>query len=325
MRTIIYGAGGIGSIVGGNLARTGHDVILIGSPSHVSAINENGLKLITPAGAHILRVPAVSSPEQIQFRPDDVIFLTMQSQSTEGALKTLKKYVDRIPVFCLQNGVRNEETAAQLFEDVYGITVGIGSVFLNHGEVTARMDPAGWLVMGRYPKGTDALVEAVAEQCREAQLVVRVTPDIMPYKWGRIMNNLRNAVGAITDAGRADCMELSNLAQKELNELLNEAGICYVTSAQMTQEWPELNTEVPQYVAGEAQSSTWQSLARRHGSVETDFFNGEVVRLAGKLGKKATVNEGLNRIVQEMAAKREPPGKYTIVELKQLLLNNSQT
>ena len=94
MRIIIYGAGGIGSIVGGNLSRVGHDVILIGSPGHVRAINEQGLKLITPAGTHILQIPAVASPEQIQFRPDDVIFLTMQSQSTEGALKTLKKCVD---------------------------------------------------------------------------------------------------------------------------------------------------------------------------------------------------------------------------------------
>ena len=95
MRTIIYGAGGIGSVVGGHLARTGHEVILIGRPGHVNAINENGLKLITPVGTHIVRIPAVTSPEQIDFKPDDVIFLTMKSQNTEDALNTLKKCVDR--------------------------------------------------------------------------------------------------------------------------------------------------------------------------------------------------------------------------------------
>jgi ketopantoate reductase len=36
MRYIIYGAGGIGSIMGGHLARTGHEVILIGRPGHVT-------------------------------------------------------------------------------------------------------------------------------------------------------------------------------------------------------------------------------------------------------------------------------------------------
>jgi 2-dehydropantoate 2-reductase len=319
MRTIIYGAGGIGSIVGGHLARTGHEVLLIGRSGHVNAINEHGLKLITPVGTHTLRIPAVTSPEQIQFKPDDVIFLTMKSQNTEDALKTLKKCVNKIPIFCLQNGVRNEETAAQLFEDVYGVTVRIGAVYLKDGEVIARMDPAGWLIVGRYPKGTDTLVETIAKQLREAKLFVMVTPDIMRYKWGKIMNNLRNAVGAITNASSADSLEIAGLARKELNDLLDEAGIPYVTEAQISKEWPEYTIKPRNYAAGEAQSSTWQSLTRKQGSVETEFFNGEVVRLGKKLNKKAPINDGLNRIVQEMAAKQETPGKYTIAELKKIL------
>jgi 2-dehydropantoate 2-reductase len=204
------------------------------------------------------------------------------------------------------------------------VTVGIGTVFLNDGEVKSRMDPSGWLLMGRFPEGIDPLVEAVAEQCRNARLDARVTPRIMQYKWGRVLNNLRNAVGAITNASRADCVELSDLAKNELIGLLDEAGIAYATTAQIAKQWPELNTEVPQFTAGEAQSSTWQSLARKSGSVETDFFNGEAVWLAHKLGKDAPINNGLNRIVQEMAAKRETPGKYSITELKERLLKGSQ-
>ena len=114
-------------------------------------------------------------------------------------------------------------------------------------------------------------------------------------------------------------MEIANLARKELDDLLAEAGIPYVTDAQISKEWPEFTIKSPNYAAGEAQSSTWQSLARKQGSVETEFFNGEVVRLAKKLGKEAPINDGLNRIMQEMAAKRETPGKYTIAELKKIL------
>jgi 2-dehydropantoate 2-reductase len=319
MRTIIYGAGGIGSIVGGHLALTGHEVLLIGRAGHVNAIHEHGLKLITPVGTHILRIPAVIGPEEIAFKPDDVIFLTMKSQNTEDALKTLKRCVDQVPIFCLQNGVRNEETASQWFKDVYGVTVRIGAVYLKDGEVVARMDPAGWLIMGRYPKGTDTLLDTVAKQCREANLIVKVSPDIMRYKWGKVMNNIRSAVGAITNASRADSMEIAGIARKELQALLDEAGIAYVTDAQVAEEWPGFTIKSPQYVSGEAQSSTWQSLARKQGSVETEFFNGEVVRLARKLGREAPINEGLNRIMQEMASKREAPGKYTIAALKQIL------
>ena len=320
MRTIIYGAGGIGSVVGGHLARTGHEVILIGRPGHVDAINKNGLKLITPVGTHILRIPAVTSPDQIDFKPDDVIFFTMKSQNTEDALNTLKKCVDQIPVFCLQNGVRNEEMAAQLFEDVYGSTVRIGAVYMNSGEVIAHNHPAGWLIMGRYPKGTDTIVEKTAAQLRKADIYVMVTPDVMRYKWSKLMRNIRSAVGAITDAGHADCKELNELVRREAHDLLVEAGITYVTDAQIAEEWPEFNNKPPKFAGGgEPQNSTWQSLARKVGSVENEFFNGEIARLAKKLGRKAPINEGINRIIQDMAAKRETPGRYTITDLKRIL------
>jgi 2-isopropylmalate synthase len=141
----------------------------------------------------------------------------------------------------------------------------------------------------------------------------------MRYKWGKVMNNIRSAVGAITNVSRADSLEIAGFARKELNDLLDEAGIAYVTDAQVSEEWPEFTIKSPQYVSGEAQSSSWQSLARQHGSVETEFFNGEVVRLAKKLGKQAPINDGLNRIMQEMAANREIPGKYTTAELKKIL------
>src|SRR3990172_4204690 len=130
MRFIIYGAGGIGGVIGGHLARTNHDVIMIGRPGHVSAINKNGLHFITPSGTYNLRIKAVTGPEQIKFGPDDVVFLTMKGQNTEEALRVLKKVTETVPIFCLQNGVRNEEIAAKYFPKVYGTMVRVGAEYL---------------------------------------------------------------------------------------------------------------------------------------------------------------------------------------------------
>ena len=69
----------------------------------------------------------------------------------------------------------------------------------------------------------------------------------------------------------------------------------------------------------EEQSSTWQSLGRQQGTVETDFLNGEIVRVARKIGKIAPINETITRIAEEMAVKKEKPGKYTTAELSKLL------
>jgi 2-dehydropantoate 2-reductase len=200
MRLIIYGAGGIGCVMGGHLALTGQDVVLIGRPGHVNAINENGLKFITPSGTHMLRIPAVTGPEQIKLGPEDAVCLTMKGQNTEEAMKDLKAVVDDVPVFCFQNGVRNEEIVSHHFPRVYGAMVRVGSVYLEDGEVIARRDPPGWFIIGKYPKGNDETAEKVAEHLRTASFYVRTSEDVTPYKWGKLMGNLGNAIGAITNA-----------------------------------------------------------------------------------------------------------------------------
>ena len=65
-------------------------------------------------------------------------------------------------------------------------------------------------------------------------------------------------------------------------------------------------------------SSTWQSLTREQGSVETEYLNGEVVRLAKRLGLKAPVNEMLLRVSLDMAVKHQKPGAYTPAQLAEM-------
>ena len=319
MRYIIYGAGGIGSIMGGHLARTGHEVVLIGRPGHVSAINKSGLRLITPTGTYVLRIPAVTSPVQIDFNAGDAVFLCMKGQDTEKALKDLKKASADTPVFCFQNGVRNEETAAGYFRRVYGVMVRVGAVYLNDGEVIARRDPPGWYIIGKYPAGTDKLTETAAEDLRKAGYLVRTSAEVMPYKWGKLMTNLSNAIGAITNGDMESTRPISRAAFEEARSIIEKAGIKWISQEQVARDWPEITAPLRGQIKTEEQSSTWQSLARKQGSVETDYLNGEIVRAAKRLGIRAPINEKLVSISQEMAANHEIPGKYTPARLSEML------
>jgi 2-dehydropantoate 2-reductase len=319
MRLIIYGAGGIGCVIGGHLARTGHNVLLIGRPGHVKAINEHGLHLVTPTGTYTLQIPAATEPDKIDYEADDVVFLCMKGQNTEAALRDLRAVTEDVPIFCFQNGVRNEEVATKYFPRVYGIMVRVGAVYLTDGEVIARRDPPGWFIIGCYPSGTDELVEAVAAELRTAGFLAKTSPDVMPYKWGKLMGNIGNAVNAITDAGGVGGNPVTDAAQQEFRNILAQAGIRWVSGKEVEQEWPEITAPLRGSLDVKARSSTWQSLARRQGAVETEFLNGEVVRLAKRLGTQAPINETLMRISQEMATNREPPGKYTLAQLSALL------
>jgi 2-dehydropantoate 2-reductase len=318
-RFIIYGAGGIGGVIGGHLAMAGYEVVLIGRPAHMNAIRQHGLKLVKPEGTHTVPVAAVTSPSEVRFQPGDVTLVTMKSQNTEAAMRDLHDAVEDIPVFCVQNGVRNEEFASRHFSSVYGVRINIGAVYINPGEVVCRRDPPGWVIMGRYPIGTDTLAEMVGEELRKAGFYVLVTPDVMPFKWGKLMTNLLNAVGAITNDNFARSRKIILATQEEAKQILNEAGIRWFSEEQIRQAWPDFGAKPKAIIKTEEQSSTWQSLARQQGSVETEFLNGEIVRVARTLGKTAPVNETIVSIIQEMAAKREKPGKYTTAELEKLL------
>jgi len=171
--------------------------------------------------------------------------------------------------------------------------------------------------MGRYPEGTGDLVAAMAENLRTAGFSVFVTPDVMPYKWGKLVDQLDNAIDAITNARGNDRNLIRDAAQHEAHEILAQAGVRWVSEEKLALEWPQSPHHKSLDV--EAKNSTWQSLARRRGTVETEFINGEIVRLANLMGSQAPVNETLWLILEEMAANSELPGKYTLTELRRLI------
>ena len=59
-----------------------------------------------------------------------------------------------------------------------------------------------------------------------------------------------------------------------------------------------------------ASNSTWQSLSRNTGDVETDFFNGEIVRIAHRHGIDAPLNAALARAAREAVRDQLGPGHY---------------
>jgi 2-dehydropantoate 2-reductase len=60
-------------------------------------------------------------------------------------------------------------------------------------------------------------------------------------------------------------------------------------------------------------------LSRNTGNVETDFLNGEIVRLAHRHGITAPLNAALARAAREAARKGVGPGRYSGAELAELL------
>ena len=66
-------------------------------------------------------------------------------------------------------------------------------------------------------------------------------------------------------------------------------------------------------------NSTWQSLSRNTGNVETDFLNGEIVRIAHRHGTTAPLNAGLARAARAALRDGLGPGGYSAAQLADML------
>jgi 2-dehydropantoate 2-reductase len=320
LQIVIYGAGAVGGVLGGLLSLSSAQVVLIGRPGNVNEIRAHGLNVVTSSGIRNVKLPAVTSPKQIDFGSDNVVFLCVKGQDTDDAMAELKSVVNDVPIFCFQNGVRNEEIVSKYYPHVYGVMVKAIVFYTRDGEVITREDALGQLVIGRYPEGSDELIESVAVKLRHAGYQVVVTPEIMSYKYGKLIGNLTNAVGAITNVAGEEVEPINRAVQNEGRKILTMAGIKWVFTNEPSPRWPKGAVNQPYNgLSGIPLGSTWQSLTRRQGSVETEFLNGEIVRIAAKLGERAPINETLLHITLEMAANNELPGKYSPTELIKLL------
>ena len=317
MRYIVYGVGAIGGTFAGALMQAGFPVIGIARGAMLAAIARDGLLFRTPAGDERIKLPVVGAPSEIGFAADDVILLTTKSQDTAAAVLALRDAgVAQQAVICAQNGVANERAALRLFPNVYGMTVMMPSDYTVPGEVICYGEPKhGLLDLGRYPGGSDAVVDAVAAELESAGFAVATTAEVMRSKYGKLFENLGNVIEAALGPG-VRAAEAQALARAEAKLALRAAGIT---------DWLDVSRDNARRagvmelgtVAGAKRSggSSAQSLRRGAGSIETDYLNGEIVLLGRLHGVPTPINAALCAIGRELVSAGVQPGSFTVAAL----------
>jgi 2-dehydropantoate 2-reductase len=332
VRYIIIGAGAIGGTIGGCLALAGHEVVLVARGAHLAALRDRGLRLATPSGADTIRLPAVGGPDEVDLRPGDVLVIATKSQDSVGVLSAWAARPvagggtagHELPVVCAQNGVANERFALRRFRQVYGMCVWLPATHVAPGEVAAHGQPlAGLLWVGRYPAGTDETIERIAADLAGSRFLAPVSPEVMRWKYRKLLGNLGNAVEALCggpglnrDAARpAATRELTDRATAEGVATLDAAGIGYASSEELQAVRGHQVEFAPVTGTTYGGGSSWQSLSRGTGSIEADFLNGEIVLLGRQHDVPTPVNEALQRLANRAAAERVPPGSVTPEEI----------
>jgi len=311
MRLVILGAGAIGGVVGGLLARAKRDVVLLARGAHLEAIRSTGLRVEGPDESFIVHPPVA---ERIsEWRAGDVVVLAVKTQDAAAALRQLAP-PPHVPIACFTNGLEAERIALRHAREVYGVCVMMPATHLSPGLVQVWAAPIpGLLDVGRYPDGQGDHADELAGELIVAGFSVEVRTNIMRWKRGKLISNLANGAEALCGPA-ARRAPIADRARAEARACFEAAGLSCPTDGEDAARRAGFESAP---IAGSKREggSTWQSLARGAATLETDYLNGEIAMLGRMHGVPTPVNEALQRLASEAAAQGRAPGSMTLDEL----------
>jgi len=313
---VIYGAGGIGGVIGARLHQAGLAVTLIARGAHADVMQRQGLTLIDPHERKTLEIPTVTSPAAAVLNVQTVVLMCMKSQHTEAALRDLAATsAGSIRLACVQNGVANERMALRYFPRVFGTVVNLPAMFLNPGEVVTHADGQGGILdTGCYPRGVDEVSEVIVTDFKHAGFSANATPTVMRQKYAKLLLNLVNVMQAgIRDMDNA--AELVRDARREALSCFAAAGIDCATKEETERRrrgvYRMADIEGYPRTAG----SSWQSMARGTGDIETEYLNGEICLLGRLHGVATPVNDACVRMARALLQRGAGPHQFTAAQV----------
>lgn len=225
MSFLIFGAGAIGTYIGGSLALAGHKVVFLERPEGVQALHENGLSLAFDGQVHQIRRPLVASEIEtaLALGPYEAAVFALKSFDTAAALKQIAPLAGEMPpVLCLQNGVDNETLLAEVLGEqkvIAGtVTSAIGRRAFGQIALEKRR---GMGLSANHP-----LSRRLAEALNQANLNAFLYPKPASMKWSKLLTNLLgNATSAILDMPPGEVFADPGLYRLEIAQLREALGV----------------------------------------------------------------------------------------------------
>ncbi len=318
LKILTFGAGAIGTYIGGSLVLNGHNVVFMERPEVAEELHERGLRLdltldkrrdtkesflLEPSSFVI----ASSLEDALRYGPFDVALYALKSFDTAAAMETLQPFAEKMPpILCLSNGVDNEPLIARA----------LGPDKVIYGTVTSAIGrrAAGDIVLeklrGVGVATTHPLSDRLVAAFNGAYLNAQAFSDPDNMKWSKMLTNmLANPLSAILDMSAAEIYANRGLYKLEI-EMLRE---CLAVMEAQHIEVVDLPGTPVRALAFAVKLPLWLSkplLARAAGSgrgakmpsfhidlhsgrgkSEVDYLHGAVVRAGKRTGVPTPVNQ----------------------------------
>lgn len=292
MEIVVFGAGSLGSLVGGLLARE-HDVTLVAREEHARAVRESGLRIEGELETTVS--PAATTDGRTL--EAELAIVTVKSFDTERAAAALATG-SFDAVLSLQNGLGNEETLAARLDDatpVFAGTATYGAILRDPGRVECT--GVGEIVLGPRDGGESALADRIGSAFAAAGLETAVAADMPRRLWEKVAVNAGiNPITALTATDNEAVLEASanDLARAAARET---ARVARASDVRLSNRKALAALEdVAAETAANTSSMRQDVLADRR--TEIDAINGYVVDRAAELGLEVPTNRTLTALVR---------------------------
>jgi 2-dehydropantoate 2-reductase len=289
---LVFGAGAMGSFLGGLLSRR-HKVLLIGRSEHVEAIRAHGLR-ISGKTAMIAR-PDAATTVPSSARPD-LVLITTKAYDTASAMAPLQHLAERSVFVTLQNGLGNAETIAKTARRVIAGTTAIGVTYVGPGEI--RHAGVGDTILGAWSHVDEADLVRLRDVLAEAGLVAELTSDTRTELWSKLVVNASiNPLAAIAGVPNGGLVRDKRLLAVLEAVCREAAAVAKAEGAVVDPEEMRHRTLLVAKRTAANRGSMLQDLDR-HRRTEIDAITGPIVRAAARHRILVPLNQALYAVVR---------------------------
>jgi 2-dehydropantoate 2-reductase len=298
-RYVVIGAGAIGCATAALLTESGQAVVLVARGEALAAVRQ-GVDVRTPTGSRRVHVPAATCIEDVGPTSCDLVVLAVMGQHTESAIAGVARDV---PVLSFQNGTVPLEILAARGHPTFA-----GMLYLpveRRGPGVIALVGAPWpgtILVGPWgsaPPWSDAIATALTEGGFRAE----AEPDMAPWIYSKLLQNLGGIALALCDTPPRDLIEA---AQAEAIAVFAASGARWVDQPVFAARMGALRV-VPVDGRERVGGSTRGALARGE-PLETAVLHGGIVAAGLRHGVPTPVNAGLIAAAERATREQLAPG-----------------
>ncbi len=297
MQWVIIGAGNMGCVYGGNLARIGVQVAFVDIwKEHIERIAENGLRVEGLTGSFEIRAEAFTDAQRAPSA--DAVLIAVNAYSTRDAAQAASQVL-KPEGFCLtiQNGMGNIE----ILSEVVGPRRVLAGLSFQSGDIAepgfVRHTNNGPTYLGELDHSRSARLLRVCDLFERAGLHPVLVEDIIATIWSKFVHNCGiNAICAITGLRPGHIRKVPELDQFQTRVL--EEALALAKAKGIVLDDSDPVATVKEYCSHKFHRVSMAQHLARGRRTEIDALNGYVARESETLGLSAPYNTAITELMK---------------------------